>query len=156
MTTTIPLPCADAFRNRGLVQVDEASPDAEFILEPEEYDLEWALVELSAASLALICGTDLESFISNSCMPLEVEDERSRCDGIETWMRSCGGAAAALEACPPLFKQDAGEMVLLDGSHRIAVAIHRFGLRVIPVVVGGLAPLSSDAFTVQDVPSPRF
>lgn len=125
----------DWFREGNVVDVFEAAPDAEFILEAEEIEREWRFCRIPSSSFLDVAGLDLSRFLEDSCPNEPRESEVARCLDIEKWMADSGGAEKALRECPVIVVIDKAGLDVLDGCHRIAVAMHRHKLSYIPAVV---------------------
>jgi hypothetical protein len=112
-----------------VIDVKARSPDAEFILEGEEFDLPWTEEQRPLHWFNVVGGQRLES------QTLDKQD-RDRMDAIRGWAKSRGGLAKALRESPILAWEDG---TVLDGTHRLLVALDQ-GLRTVTTLVGHRPP----------------
>jgi hypothetical protein len=116
---------------KGLKVVNDVttrSPDAEFILEGDEFDLPWTEEKRPLGWFRFSGVGTLEDYARQ---PLD-KDDLDRIETIEQWAKARGGLAKALHASPILAFDDG---TVLDGTHRMLTA-HRHGLRTATVLVG--------------------
>jgi hypothetical protein len=104
-----------------VADVAARSPDAEFILEGEEFDLPWTEEQCPLSWFRFAGVGTLEDY---SHLPLD-KDDLERMETIEQWAQSRGGLSRALRESPILAWDDG---TVLDGTHRLLVA-KRHGLR---------------------------
>jgi hypothetical protein len=97
-----------------LVDVMQRSPDAPFILEGDEEDLDWYEVRVPLKHLPVIADVD-----------------RKKSEQFEGMSRRT--IAAILEESPPLYFFGSQGWKLLDGAHRLNAA-RRAGIEIVPVL----------------------
>jgi hypothetical protein len=105
------------------VDVFARSPDAEFILDPDEGSFEWRE-----------CQAPVSAFKQTSAMIDTPAEEAKRFARIRRWMKERGGAAAAIQESPVLALWWRG-LYLLDGWHRMQLA-QKEGMTTFPTLVG--------------------
>ena len=114
---------------------DTDVPDATYILEPDEFDLDWRRCEVPASAFREIVGPDFFTWFARICPTETREREAERVAEIEKWMGSDPHAALASHPLIVLINPMNGKFEVLDGHHRAAVAIHKMGIQAIPCVV---------------------
>lgn len=114
---------------------EDAFPNTAYILEPEEFEYEWRLCEVPASEFSQIVGPDFFTWFQGICPSEPRETEARRVAEVEQWMGS--DAHAALRSSPliVMINPQTHAFELLDGHHRAAVAIHKYGLASLPCVV---------------------
>lgn len=113
-------------QGRRVADIKARSPDAEFILEGEEFDLPWTEEEKPLRWFNVAGGQSLEYYAQS----LDQQD-LDRMRSIERWAKSRGSLFRALGESPVLAWDDG---TVLDGTHRLLVA-QKHGLRTVPVLV---------------------
>lgn len=92
---------------------------------------QWRVCHMSPYEMAYRCGVDIGTIQD---MGFDCDDAR-RIGVVEDWLQP--DPFTKLHESPPLcFLRDCGHMRLIDGYHRLYVAIHVFNLPQIPVLVG--------------------
>lgn len=117
------------------VVVTEASSDAEYILEGEEFDWKWLRVDVP---VELLVKPNLLEWMLRNGSGTSFRSETERFEKIRMWMRGNGGARKALEGHPVLVEVTDTKPVsirLLDGAHRSTMAQEQ-GLDRVPTLVG--------------------
>lgn len=111
----------------------QVSPDAEFILEGEEFDLPWRLCRPHPTWYRDAIGRTAQQAIP----VMTTTDDHKRFAAIRTWIREqyANDIDAAIDS-HPLIALSNGE--LLDGWHRLAVWMSRPGKRFPAAIVGEL------------------
>lgn len=122
------------FESGHRVNVAKECPDAEYILEGEEWDFEWRACEVPAQALSHIVGSDFETFAGGFAR-WGAPEEQARFAKIEKWMQP--NPVGRMHRNPPIILIDptTGRIRILDGNHRVGLAIHKFGMERIPAVV---------------------
>lgn len=128
--TTFP----DWFINAPKADLD-AAPDANYILEPEEFDLDWRRCEVPASAFSKIVGPDFFTWFQKICPTEKRETEAERVAAIETWLGDDPVAKLATHPLIVLINPMTNKFEVLDGHHRAAIAIHKCGMTRIPCIV---------------------
>ena len=115
-------------RGRVVKDVYKRSVDAEFILDPEEGQIEWREVALSISDFGL-------TFDPSEIRGASASEEKVRERRIRAWARDAGGWKKAIHASPILAMYVNGKLVLLDGWHRMKGA-RNDGVEEVTVLVG--------------------
>ena len=124
----------DWFEAGHRVNVMKEAPDAEYILEGDEWDFEWRACEVPVEALRHIVGSDWETF-SGGFARWGAPEEQARFAKIEKWMQP--NPVGRMHRNPPLIliNPQTGQIRILDGNHRVGLAVHKFGMERIPAVV---------------------
>jgi hypothetical protein len=111
------------FWNRGtLVDPCVASPDAEYILDGEEFDWEWRL------ALVPVTAFGNQHLEQDKCRPgADAERERERLAIIRDWLIKSGEPTEAFKSSPLIGIWENDRLSLVDGWHRLKVAVEDFG-----------------------------
>lgn len=104
--------------------MDERSPDAGFILEPEDFDLDWRECSVPLEGFC-VTQTTRDEFLRS--LPGSYKANLERYETVLTWVSACGGIESALVESPMLVFIDDGELILDDGWHRLGVARFEYG-----------------------------
>lgn len=102
----------------------ERSPDAEFILEGDEFDFVWTEEQIEPSWLRFDGGQYSPDIIS--------EEDRDRLENITRLANACGGLESFIYK-RPILAFDNGK--LLDGAHRAYLAAVE-GIQKVTVLVG--------------------
>lgn len=111
-----------------VADITARSPDAEFILEGEEFELPWTEEKRPLEWFRFAGVGTLEDYTRL----LLDDDDLARMETIESWAQSRGGLAKALHESPILAFEDG---TVLDGTHRL-LAAQRRGLQTVTVLIG--------------------
>ena len=124
----------DWFEKGHRVNVQKECPDADYILEGDEWDFEWRFCEVPAYALEHIVGHDWDRFVDGFAR-WGAPEETARFNKIEKWMQP--NPVGRMHQRPPLILIDPAskEIRILDGNHRVGLAIHKFGMTSVPAVV---------------------
>lgn len=98
-----------------IADIDARSPDAASVLDGDETSLAWVEIEIPIVALPA------PGSAARCCE--SAEEHTDRLASIARWAETHGGIAAALTDSPPLLRLGRpGDIVILDGYHRIALA----------------------------------
>ena len=115
--------------------LERVCPDAPFILEPEEYDLEWRIARMPLEGV-MNDFADMDDFVRKVAHWSE-EEERERVDSLRQAIREAESPDAFGYTYPGIALWDENEGVkFLDGFHRAAVRWFDLRLTDMPVAVG--------------------
>lgn len=113
----------------------KSCPDAEYILEDDEFDWKWRRCEVPTVELYDYVKSDWDTFFQGICPTESREQEKARCEKIVAWFNEVGSALRALRRNPIIVVIDGDRIRLLDGTHRAALAVHKARLSKIPAFV---------------------
>jgi hypothetical protein len=106
-----------------IVDVGERSPNAADILEPEEFDYDWRLCRVPVRD------------VRHAVLSPEARETDGRIEEIQAWFAEIGVEKALTEAPPlALILPTSGRLMLLDGYHRLSLAVEA-GLDPVPLLV---------------------
>lgn len=114
---------------------DSDVPDASYILEPEEFELDWRRCEVPASAFRQIVGPDFFTWFAKICPTEPREREAERVAEIEQWLSKDPHSVLSSHPLIVFINPSNGKFEVLDGHHRAAIAIHKFGLSSLPCVV---------------------
>lgn len=117
------------------------SPDVEFIFDGdfmdeegvEQGDLVWKKCSVPVS----VFGPNFPATLSEYMKALpysESAQELKRLNDVRNWVRQCGGIEPALELCPILAKIDDSNPWLMDGFHRLGIAMYEYGVKEVNVL----------------------
>ena len=109
------------------VPILEASPDAEFVLNPDEFDLEWRRCDVPASDFWL--PPTFEAYCHSYC---HYPHSPKALANVQSWIANVGDAQQALIHSPLLLSIDNDQITILDGHHRIAIAYYHHHLTFFP------------------------
>ena len=121
---------------RPIADIFQASPDAEFVLEDEECDFFWRRILVPVEELSFDQPLEIKP------LPGEIPEEAAnRWQRINDWIDISGGIKPALSECPILATlEDEGTLSLIDGWHRLVIAVLVHGQKNIEVLAGTSNP----------------
>lgn len=122
------------FTNAPPADLDSV-PDAAYILEPEEFEMDWRRCDVPASAFSGIVGPDFFTWFQHICPTEKREAEAERVAEIEEWLGSDPHSQLASHPLIVHINPANGKFEVLDGHHRAAIAIHKLGLQSIPCVV---------------------
>lgn len=127
---------ADWFsRGTPVADLDQRSPDAEFIIDSDFFDdeklepenLVWRECRIPVGEFGFE-STSLSSHLAQ-LRDMFPADEAQRLDDIRGWISGCGGIEAALAESPLIVTIKGGQLKLEDGYHRFGLAVFEHGVQ---------------------------
>lgn len=121
-------------QGKPVKDVLKRSDDAASILEDDEWDGEWRECQVPVADLGMTDDIkDYEQFKAKFFSGAKYRDDERYAD-VAKWMKESGGAEKALMTSPVLVVIEGDTIDMLDGYHRMAVAVFEYGLKSLPAL----------------------
>lgn len=121
-------------QGKPVKDVLKRSDDAASILEDDEWDGEWRECLVPVADLGMTDDIkDYEQFKAKFFSGAKYRDDERYAD-VAKWMKESGGAEKALTTSPVLVVIEGDTIDMLDGYHRMAVAVFEYGLKSLPAL----------------------